>query len=77
MSVWHPVNQDIWLMQPDGRDLRRIADIGFPTPSIAWSQRGDWIYVMNIQGYLRVNAFTGAIEELAPGIQSGRLRLLK
>ena len=74
--VLHPVYQDIWLMDPDGSNLRRLADVGLATPSIAWSGDGAWVYVMSVRGFLRINVRTGTQEELGAGYQGGRIRLL-
>jgi Tol biopolymer transport system component len=73
----HPILQDIWLMDPDGANSRRIADLGLATPSIAWSPDGAWVYVMSLHGFLRINVKTGAQQELAAGYVAGRIRLLR
>ena len=72
----HPIFQDIWLMEPDGRNLRRIADLGLATPSLAWSDDSEWVYVMSRQGFIRINAQNGAQETIGQGNSAGRIRLL-
>jgi Tol biopolymer transport system component len=76
VAALHPILQDVWLMDPDGNNLRRIADLAVASPSLAWSEDGFFIYAMSSTGFWRIEAKTGAYQTIGPGLQNGRIRLM-
>jgi hypothetical protein len=75
-SAAHPILQDVWLMDLDGSNLTRIADLAVHAPSLTWSADGVFIYAMAPAGFWRIEARTGAIKKMGPGLANGRIRLL-
>jgi Tol biopolymer transport system component len=66
----HPFFQDIWLINADGSDLRRVAEVVERTLSLSWSPDGRYIYAMGTERFRRVDAVTGEVVVLGEGAQS-------
>ena len=47
MAATHPIYQDVWVMDLDGSNLRRVSELGVNQPSLAWSKDGAAIYVLS------------------------------
>ena len=75
-TTLHPILQDVWLMQPDGSGLRRLAELAINQPSLAWSEDGAFIYAMASVAFWRINAQTGELRKLGPGLPYGHIQLL-
>jgi Tol biopolymer transport system component len=72
----HPFAQDVWVVNADGSGLRRIAELAVNQPSIAWSKDGARLYVLGATGFWRVDAASGATEQIGPGVALGQIVLL-
>ncbi len=65
----HPFFQDVWLINVDGTNLRRIAEVVERSLSLSWSPDGRYVYAMGTERFRRVDPATGeilVIEEGAP-----------
>jgi Tol biopolymer transport system component len=69
----HPTLRDIWLINRDGSGLRRLNDLADPQPSVVWAPDGASLYVLGLQGFLRVDAKTGATTLIGEGSYGGEL----
>lgn len=58
----HPGAQDVWLVNPDGTDLHRLAELADKLVSLAWSPDGSAIYAFGLTGFWRIDAATGSKE---------------
>jgi Tol biopolymer transport system component len=65
----HPFAQDVWLVNRDGSDLRRLGEIAENMPSLTWSGDGASIYVLGPSFLWRIDPATGNPEQLR---QSGQ-----
>jgi Tol biopolymer transport system component len=72
----HPTLQDVWLINVDGTDLRRLAEIVESQPTLAWSTDGASLYVLGVGGFWRIDPVSGAIESIGEGVPGGQMRLL-
>jgi WD40 repeat protein len=72
----HPILQDVWLMDPDGASLHRLAEIAVDSPSLAWSPDGRQIYALSPVGFWRIDAVSGSLTKIADGTPNGRIKLL-
>lgn len=63
----HPFFQDVWLINADGTNLRRIAEVVESSLSLSWSPDGKWIYAMGTAKFRRVDPVTGDITILGEG----------
>jgi Tol biopolymer transport system component len=63
----HPFFQDVWLINVDGSDLRRVAEVVERTLSLSWSPDGRFIYAMGTDTFRRVEVATGAVTDLDTG----------
>jgi Tol biopolymer transport system component len=77
LAALHPTLQDIWLVKPDGSELRRLTELAESQPSLAWSGDGSSIYAVGVAGFWRVDPVSGALELIGQGIPFGQIRLLK
>lgn len=64
----HPFAQDVWVVDATGGNLRRVADIAINAPSIAWSRDGSAFFVLGATGFFRVDAKTGAQQQIGDGV---------
>jgi Tol biopolymer transport system component len=70
----HPILQDIWLMDSDGGNLRKIADLAVNLPSLAWTQNGEFLYAMASRGFWRIDPRTATYRQIGPLLpNSGRI----
>jgi hypothetical protein len=63
----HPFFQDVWLINADGTNLRRVAEVIERSLSLSWSPDGKSIYAMGTEKFRRVDVATGAITVLGEG----------
>jgi hypothetical protein len=61
-TTTHPFAQDVWLVNPDGTGLHRVAEIAENMPSVTWSGDGSFIYALGPGFLWRLDPVTG--EEL-------------
>jgi len=73
----HPFAQDIWTVNSDGSDLRRLAELTDNQPSIDWSSDGASIYALGITGFWRIDSATGEREAVAMDLPLGHLRWVR
>ncbi|HYU17547.1 MAG TPA: hypothetical protein VEQ11_02520 [Chloroflexota bacterium] len=52
----HGLPWDVWLVRPDGSDLRRLTDFGQDDPSLAWSPDGRWLALYGAGALYVLNA---------------------
>ena len=72
----HPTLQDVWLVNRDGSNQRRLAELAESQPSLAWAEDGRAIYALGAGGFWRIDATTGASEQMYPGVSFGQIALL-
>ena len=72
----HPTLQDAWLVDKDGANLRRLAELAESQPSLEWTSDGRALYALGTGSLWLIEATTGAMEQLGPGITFGQIRLL-
>jgi Tol biopolymer transport system component len=72
----HPFAQDVWLVNPDGSNLRRLTELADNQPSIDWSADGATIYALGATGFWRIDAATGAREPVGFAAALGQIRWL-
>ena len=70
-AVVHPFFQDVWLINVDGSNLRRLAEVVERTLSLSWSSDGRFIYAMGTDKFRRVEVATGNITDLDAGSTGG------
>jgi Tol biopolymer transport system component len=73
----HPFAQDIWTINSDGSDLKRLAELTDNQPSIDWSQDGQSIYALGITGFWRIDSSTGTRQPIGFAAPIGQIRVLK
>jgi Tol biopolymer transport system component len=66
-SFLHPFFQDVWLINADGTNLHRVAEVVERSLSLSWSPDGGSIYAMGTEQFRRVDLATGAITVLDAG----------
>lgn len=67
MAAEHPFFQDVWLINADGTNLRRIAEVVEKSLSLSWSPDGKSIYAMGTEKFRRIDLATGTIAVLSEG----------
>jgi hypothetical protein len=67
----HPFAQDVWLVNPDGTGLRRVAEIAENMPSLTWSGHGRFIYALGPGFLWKLDMETG--EELHQAGERGSI----
>jgi hypothetical protein len=72
----HPTLQDVWLVNRDGSNQRRLAELAESQPSLAWAADGRAVYALGASGFWRIDAATGAMEQMYPGVSFGQIALL-
>jgi len=72
----HPTLRDVWTVNADGTDVRRITEIADASLSLAWSGDNQHIYAIGDTGFWRVEATTGALEVIGPPNLAGRVQTL-
>ena len=70
----HPTLQDIWLVNADGSNLKKIVDLAADRPSVVWSTTGETLYVLAGDGFWKINALTGDRALIGPGVPQGQVR---
>ena len=73
----HPFLQDIWVINKDGSNLKRIADIGESQPSVAWSTDGQYVYALGATNFWRIKVSDATRQVIGQGEPSGQVRVLK
>jgi Tol biopolymer transport system component len=63
----HPFFQDVWLINADGSNLRRVAEVVERSLSLSWSPDGASIYAMGTEQFRRVDVASGAVTVLGEG----------
>jgi Tol biopolymer transport system component len=66
-AMLHPFLQDVWLINTDGTNLRRLAEVVERSLSLSWSPDGTAIYAMGTEQFRRVDVATGAVTVLREG----------
>lgn len=69
-AVLHPFFQDLWIVDVDGGDLRRVAELAERSLSLSWSPDGRYIYAMGAERFRRVEVATGAVVSFGEGAPS-------
>ncbi|HEU0073707.1 MAG TPA: hypothetical protein VFS30_06820 [Dehalococcoidia bacterium] len=69
LATTHPFAEDVWLVNVDGSDLRRLGDLAENMPSITWTGDGRHIYALGPAFLWRIDPMTGEAEMIR---QSGR-----
>ncbi len=72
-ALEHPTLRDVWLIERDGSNLRRLNDLAEPQPSLVWSRDGALLYVLGLSGLLSVDAKTGVSTRIGEGSYGGAL----
>ncbi len=67
----HPYFQDVWLMNADGSNLRRVAELVEQYLSLAWAPDGGLIYALGAKGFHTVNPATGEVRLIGDGAPQG------
>ena len=73
----HPLASDVWFIGRDGSGLRRVADLGEGSLSLAWSGDGRKLYIMGTGGLWRLDPARGELERLRDGVANGQLVWLR
>ena len=60
----HGIPWDPWVINADGTNLRRAAELGADEPSVAWSPDGTQLFVYSGTGSFIVDAGSGAVTPL-------------
>jgi Tol biopolymer transport system component len=76
-ALAHPFAQDIWVVNRDGSDLRRLIELSDNQPSLDWSADGASIYALGATGFWRIEIATGRREQVGLGAPLGHIHLLK
>jgi Tol biopolymer transport system component len=66
-AMLHPFFQDVWLINADGTNLRRLAEVVERSLSLSWSPDGTSIYAMGTEQFRRVDVATGEVTVLGEG----------
>lgn len=72
-AATHPTLQDLWVIDADGKNLRRIAELIENAPSGAWSHDSKTIYVMASGGFWSFDVASGTKQTLGPGVAGGQI----
>lgn len=72
----HPTLQDLWLVNADGSNLHKLADLAESSPSAAWSADSRTIYVMGGSGFFQIDPATGNRQILSEGVNGGQIARL-
>jgi WD40-like Beta Propeller Repeat len=72
-TMTHPFAQDVWLVNPDGTGLHRVADIAENMPSVTWSGDGAYIYVLGPGFLWRLDPKTNTGEQLRQSGERGSI----
>jgi Tol biopolymer transport system component len=72
----HPSLQDLWLIDADGKNLRRLVELVEQSPSVAWSADGSKLYVMAGGGFWRIDPETAERATLGLGVLNSSIVLL-
>ena len=59
--------QDLWLIRPDGRDLRRLTELNEDSPDFDWSRDGGKILLRGLRATYLVDVNDGQFVETGPG----------
>jgi len=77
VAATHPILQDVWVMDPDGGNLRKFADLAVNLPSLAWSKDGEYLYALAGYGFWRIHPGTATYRQIGPRMPtSGRIQVL-
>lgn len=63
--------QDIWLIRPNGDDLRRLTSFRFDSPDIAWSPDGSQILLYGPQEVFLIDVPSGDFSIVGEGVTHG------
>jgi Tol biopolymer transport system component len=72
----HPTLQDIWVVNRDGSNLHKLAEIVESQPSVDWSADGNFIYALGGSGFWKVEVAGGAYQQIGPGEPGGLIKIL-
>ena len=75
-SAVHPTLQDIWVVNRDGSNLRKLAEIVESQPSVDWSADGKFVYALGGSGFWKIELATGAYQQIGPGEPGGLIKVL-
>jgi Tol biopolymer transport system component len=64
----HGLPWDVWLVDPDGGNLRRLSYLLEDDPSLAWSPDGRWLALQGGFGLTLVDASSGRTERLSRAV---------
>lgn len=63
-TLTHPFAQDVWLVNRDGSDLKRLGEIAENMPSLTWSGDGSMIYVAGPNYLWRLDPVAATAEQV-------------
>jgi Tol biopolymer transport system component len=72
-TMMHPFAQDVWVVNPDGTGLRRVAEIAENRPSVTWSGDGAHIYALGPNFLWRLDPATNEGEQLRQSGERGSI----
>jgi Tol biopolymer transport system component len=64
---------DIYTIPSEGGEPRKLADLDFDSPSLAWSGDGRLIFVMDASGIYAIDAEAGEYNRVADGTYHGQI----
>jgi Tol biopolymer transport system component len=73
---FHPFASDIWLVNRDGTNLRRLAELTDNQPSLDWSADGSTLYALGVTGFWQIDVATGDRQPLPYDAPLGQIRWL-
>jgi hypothetical protein len=65
--------EDIWIVNADGSDLRRLAALAEDLPSFAWSADGKRLFSIGGQGLWQMDVASGKRDKLSEGVFHGQI----
>jgi Tol biopolymer transport system component len=75
-SLLHPELRDIWVIDADGGNLRRVLELADAMLSMAWAEDGAHVYAVGDTGFWRVNVDAGTFTRLGDAVLGGRVQTL-
>jgi Tol biopolymer transport system component len=73
LATTHPFAEDVWLVNTDGTDLRRLGDLAENIPSISWAGDGSKIYALGPAFLWRIDPVAGEAEMIRQSNQRGSI----
>jgi tricorn protease len=75
--VLHPTLQDVWLVDIDGENLRRLVEVAQTRASVTWAPDGASLFVLGEEATWRVDVATGKPQKIGRGSPWGQIAVVQ